>query len=66
MYIISPPKVHGEYKVDIAKDVNARLNSYQTGDPERRFSLEFALETPLFRETEEHIHKHLPNRFEWH
>lgn len=65
VYIVSHPKFQGEYKVGIAKDVNARLNAYQTGDPQRSFSLEFAFETPLFRETEEHIHKHFPNRFEW-
>ena len=65
VYIISHPKYDGEYKVGIAKNPKARLNSYQTSDPERQYSLEFSLKTPLFRETEDHIHKHFPNKREW-
>ncbi len=65
VYIISHPKYDGEYKVGIAKDVNARLNSYQIGDPERSYSLQYSLKTPLFRETEIHIHKVFPNKHEW-
>ena len=65
VYIISHPKYDGEYKVGIAKNPKARLNSYQTSDPERQYSLEFSLKTPLFRETEDHIHRYFPNKREW-
>ena len=39
-----------EYKVGIAKDWQARLNSYQTADPDRAYQMEYKKETPLFRE----------------
>ncbi len=65
VYIISHPNYESEYKVGIAKDVNARLNSYQIGDPERSYSLQYSLKTPRFRETEIHIHKVFPNKHEW-
>ncbi|MXZ54818.1 MAG: hypothetical protein F4227_06855 [Gammaproteobacteria bacterium] len=65
VYVISHPNYEREYKVGIAKDVNARLNAYQTSDPERQYKLEHSLRTPLFRETEAHIHHHFPNKYEW-
>lgn len=65
MYVISHPKYENEYKVGIAKDPKARLNSYQIGDPERAYSLLYALKTPRFRETESHIHQVFPNKYEW-
>lgn len=35
VYIIANKRWAGEYKVGIAKNVQGRLNSYQTSDPER-------------------------------
>lgn len=65
VYVISNPKYRGKFKVGIAKNVLARLNAYQTGDPERRYKLEFSHETHLFRETEAYIHEHFENEMEW-
>ena len=65
VYIISHPKYEGEYKVGIAKNFDQRLNAYQTSDPSCSYMLEFSLKTPLYRETEDHVHKHFPNRHEW-
>lgn len=53
------------YRVGVAKNVNASLNSYQTSDAERSYRLEFSVETPLYFETEAHIHKHFDNKYEW-
>ena len=50
VYVISNPAYKGEYKVGIAKDWQARLNSYQTADPDRAYSnVEYNIETPLWR-----------------
>ncbi|MYD43792.1 MAG: hypothetical protein F4W90_07865, partial [Gammaproteobacteria bacterium] len=65
VYIISHPNYPGEYKVGIAKNVKARLNAYQTSDPDRAYKLEFSHETHLFRETEKHIHEEFDNKHEW-
>ncbi len=65
VYVISNPKYEGEYKVGIAKYVEARLNSYQTSDPERSYKLEYKLETPFFREIEKFIHNKFENKHEW-
>lgn len=65
VYIISHPNYPGEYKVGIAKNVKARLNAYQTSDPDRAYKLEFSHETHLFRETEKHIHDTFDNKHEW-
>ena len=65
VYVISHPGYPGEYKVGIAKDCKARLNSYQTSDPDRQYKIEFKLETPNFRETEKHIHSTFENKHEW-
>ena len=65
VYIISHPNYPGEYKVGIAKNVKARLNAYQTSDPDRAYKLEFSYETHLFRETEKHIHVTFDNKHEW-
>ena len=40
VYVISNPAYKGEYKVGIAKDWQARLNSYQTADPDRAYYME--------------------------
>ncbi|MCY4524884.1 MAG: DNA methyltransferase, partial [Halobacteriovoraceae bacterium] len=65
VYIISNPKYKGLYKVGIAKDYKARLNSYQTSDPYRSYKLEYKIYTPWFRELEKHIHTTFENMFEW-
>lgn len=65
VYIISHPMFKGTYKVGVSNNVQARLNSYQTSDPERSYQLEFSVETPLFYETEAHIHRHFDNMYEW-
>ena len=65
VYIISHPKHKGFYKVGIAKDHKARLNSYQTADPKRAYKLEYHFLTSHFREIEKHIHKRFDNSFEW-
>ncbi len=65
VYIISNPKYKNLYKVGIAKDYKARLNSYQTSDPYRSYKLEYKILTPLFRAIEKHIHDTFENMFEW-
>lgn len=65
VYIISHPMFAEYYKVGVAKNVKARLNSYQTSDPQRSYRLEFSHETHLYYETEAHIHKHFDNKYEW-
>ena len=65
VYIISHPSYPGEYKVGIAKNWKARLNSYQTSDPNRGYKLEYKLHTPYFREVEQYIHAAFENKHEW-
>ena len=65
VYVISNPKYKGRYKVGIANDYKARLNSYQTSDPFRGYKLEYKIHTPLFREVEKYIHEKFNNMFEW-
>ncbi len=65
VYIISHPKYPNEYKVGIAKNVKARLNTYQTSDPDRRYKLEFSHATHLYRQTESYIHEYFENKHEW-
>ncbi len=65
VYIISHKNFPGEYKVGIAKDWKSRLNSYQTGDPERAYKIEYSFLTPHYREIEMRIHSLFPNKHEW-
>ena len=65
IYVISNPAYKGEYKIGIAKYVEARLNSYQTSAPNRSYKLEYKLETPYFREIEKFIHNKFENNHEW-
>ena len=65
VYVISNSAYPGEYKVGIAKDWKARLNSYQTSDPNRGYKLEYELLTPHFRAIEQHIHELFDNKHEW-
>jgi len=65
VYIVSHPNYPDEYKVGIAKNRKSRLNSYQTGDPDRAYKMEFHYLTPYFREIEQHIHERFENKREW-
>ena len=65
VYIISNTQYKGEFKVGIALDAKARLNSYQTSDPNRGYVLEYAYLTPHFRAIEAYIHERYENRHEW-
>ena len=65
VYIISNTQYKGEWKVGIASNVKARLNSYQTSDPNRGYVLEYSFLTPDFREIEKYIHERYENRHEW-
>ena len=53
------------YKVGIASDYQARLNSYQTSDPNRGYHLEYKKHTHLFRSIEKYIHTKFDNKHEW-
>ena len=66
VYLISNeifPK--GIYKVGIAKDIDSRLNSYQTSDPERNYKLEYKQQTQYFREIESFIVQTHRYKKEW-
>ncbi len=65
VYVISNAYFIGMYKVGIAKDYKARLNSYQTSDPDRGYRLEYKIHTPLFREIEQYVHNIFENKHEW-
>ena len=67
VYVISHKIYNSEnkYKVGIASNVKSRLNSYQTGDPERAFKLEHEKLTPWFREIESYIHDKFKYSHEW-
>ena len=65
VYVISNPAFENMYKVGIATDYKARLNSYQTSDPDRGYQLEYQKRTSLFREIETHIHDVFENKHEW-
>ena len=65
VYVVSNDQYDGEYKVGIATNPKSRLNSYQTSDPNRAYKMEYKVLTTNFKEIEEHIHDHFPNRHEW-
>ncbi len=65
VYVISNKAYKNEYKVGIAKDIQKRLNSYQTSDPNRGYKLEHKKLTPRYRELEKYIHRELQSRHEW-
>ena len=65
VYVISHKKYKGEYKIGIARNVKSRLNSYQTGDPDRSYTLEFSILTPHYRQVETYIHRKYNNKHEW-
>ncbi len=65
IYIISHPNYPNEYKVGVAKNCKSRLNSYQTADPDRKYKIEYKLETANFNKIEKAIHNFFPNKHEW-
>ncbi len=65
VYVISNKAYKDEYKVGIAKDIQKRLNSYQSSDPNRGYKLEHKKLTPRYRELEKYIHTELQSRHEW-
>ena len=65
VYVISNKSYANEYKVGIAKNYKSRLNSYQIGDPNRSYKVEFTLLTEKYREIEKHIHHKFNNKHEW-
>ena len=64
VYVMSHKQYKGEYKVGIAKNLKARLNSYQTSDF-RAYKLDFFLLTPQFRAIKAHIHRKYEQKHEW-
>ncbi|MGI9461511.1 MAG: DNA methyltransferase [Alphaproteobacteria bacterium] len=65
IYIISNPKYKKWLKVGIAKDPEARLKQYQTGDPERKYKIEKIFQTPHNADIEKMIHQHYNAPTEW-
>ncbi len=65
VYVISNPAFVNMYKVGIASNCQARLNSYQTSDPNRGYHLQYKKHTHLFRSIEKHIHTTFDNQHEW-
>ena len=65
VYIISNKAYAREYKVGITTNPKARLNSYQTSDPNRAYQIEYTIQTSKFRELEKHIHQKFENKHEW-
>lgn len=65
VYIISRSEHSKFFKVGITSNVKNRLNTYQIGDPNRGYRLEYKIRTPHFRELERHIHQTRDNAHEW-
>lgn len=65
VYVISNQSFPEQYKIGIAKDWKARLNSYQTSDPNRGYKIEYYMQTHLYRQLEKHIHDKFENNHEW-
>ena len=65
VYVISNPAYPGIYKVGVAGNVKARLNSYQTADPRRGYRLEYHRQTAHYRDLEAHIHAKFNGDHEW-
>lgn len=59
LYGIVHPSWPGYVKIGKARSPRHRLNTYQTGDPHRRYSLAWAIHTPAYHHAEWFIHEHL-------
>lgn len=55
LYIIINENFPGWVKVGVTKDLNARLNHYQTGSPFRNYKLMYSLHHPKYLEAEKKI-----------
>ena len=65
VYVISNHSWPNIYKVGIAKDPKRRLNSYQTSDPYRAYTLCYAQKTAFYKEIEQEVHNQLAAANEW-
>ncbi len=65
VYVVSNKVYKDEYKVGIASDIQKRLNSYQTSDPNRGYKMEYKVLTHNFRDMENYIHTEFQSRHEW-
>lgn len=55
LYIVTNDAFSGWVKIGTTFNLNERLHVYQTGDPFRRYILQYSLYHPLFREAEKKI-----------
>ena len=65
VYVMSNPIYKGMYKVGVAADAKARLNSFQTADPRRGYKLEFKILTAHYKTLEPYIHRKFNGDHEW-
>jgi len=67
VYIITNPEneKHNFYKVGVATNPQARLNSLQTSHPLRDLEIKYKKSTPLYNEIEKYIHDKFDNIHEW-
>ena len=65
VYVIGNHSWPNIYKVGIAKDPKRRLNSYQTSDPYRAYTLCYAQKTAFYKEIEQEVHNQLAATNEW-
>ena len=66
IYVISNPAFQGMCKVGVASNVDARLKSYQTADPQRAYQLEYKSKpTPEYKTLEPYIHRKFNGDHEW-
>ncbi|MDI9313925.1 MAG: DNA methyltransferase [Hydrotalea sp.] len=65
IYIISNKAFRKQLKIGIAKNPQARLNSYQTSDPNRGYKLEKFYQTKFNADIEKRIHQHYQAPNEW-
>ena len=65
VYVMSNPIYKGMYKVGVATDAKARLNSFQTADPKRGYKLEFKILTAHYKTLEPYIHRKFNGDHEW-
>jgi len=62
LYIISNPSFPGFLKIGVSEDINARLHTYQTGDPKRSYKVEYYIFHPDCYKAEKKI-KEMMKRF---
>ena len=65
VYVIGNHSWPNIYKVGIAKDPKRRLNSYQTSDPYRAYTLCYAQRTAFYKEIEQEVHNQFAATNEW-